>query len=304
MLDFNGEQRKIPDITNNISFYFRDLSRYSQNETGEKITDRLTGLPIMHDHIRSHLVDKFSKAVKEGRGWMMAVADVDDLKTANKKSRKVGDKLIVRGTEVVVNAFDPKFFSQDAEIFAVRPTHAADEVLLLAVNVTPEEIEMAKVHHKEIERPIYLEEDNFTSSISSCIYTSQDEKWRGAIRVHNKLLNEGAEHAYDFFKAIETLGEREVAVVKIQKERKRVLEKLHDQSSKVALETLIDMMEERAGDKRISRGTLRYCLQVVALEAIGIDTAKFEDLSLERMNDEFSKVFPGGNAKIDTSTDI
>lgn len=301
MSDFISEFRTMPAIKNNIPFYFRDISRYPNSETGEKTTDRLTGLPIMHDHIRSHLVDNFSKAVKEGKGWMMVVADADDLKTANKKSRKVGDKLIVRGTEVVVNAFDPKFFSQDAEIFAVRPTHAADEVLLLAVNVTPEEIETAKVHHKEIERPIYLEEDDFTSSISSRIYTSQDEKWRGAIRVHNKLLNEGAEHAYDFFKAIETLGEREVAVVKIKKELKRVLEivRSHSEASRLNIPALIEVIISKIGGKRVAPETLAYCFQLVALEAEGFDTTQLGvDLSPEKLKEEFDKIFSKGEITI------
>lgn len=275
------EVSKPPTSQNEISFYFRDLNRYPKNEKGERIVDRLTGIPLLHDHIRSHLMDKFSDAIKNGKGWLMLTADADNLKKINKRNgRSAGDELIIKSTSIITKAFDPSSFSKDAEIFAVRHGEGADEVFLLAVNVTPEEIQAARQQQGKLESPFPLEKSNLICSISSSIYTSEDEGLQGAIRVHRKLLNEGGGRVYDFYKALEKLEDRDIAFKKLQKELRHHEDLIAAGQADEALYLAeqIGTVAEDVGDGRVSSPALEYLLQVHALQGAQLKTDQIQEV--------------------------
>ncbi|QQG44265.1 MAG: hypothetical protein HYW86_05430 [Candidatus Roizmanbacteria bacterium] len=270
------EQKPVSqNILSNVPAKFKDLTRYTGDH--EKKADRLTGLPIFDGSVRYHIIGEFSDAIKKGEGWAIFSADLDDLKRANLISRSLGDDLIVAGTNDITQAFDPALLSPTAKIYAVRPTHAADEVIIFGAGLNQNDFEMIRNRQREIvQMKIDLKEDKkgdeqnkFTSTVSSCLLTSEDVDLQRAIEVNKRaLLNGEVRHTYAFFKGLINLTDKRIVKIKINKEMKRLREVIRSGKAEgIDFKMMIDSLTLALGNRRISEAALKEYSMFISVMA-------------------------------------
>ncbi|MDO9028421.1 MAG: hypothetical protein Q7U68_06135 [Candidatus Roizmanbacteria bacterium] len=132
-----------------------------------RTTDRLTGLPILNNETRNILVNDFSNAIKNNSRWVCLYADADQLKTANTKhGRGFGDVYIKWESALITQTINDLHFSEEMIIRVIRPTYAADEIIIWLFNLQEKDFEKTHKLQELISQQQRIDELDFTFSLS------------------------------------------------------------------------------------------------------------------------------------------
>lgn len=233
-----------------------------------RTTDRLTGLPILNNETRNILVNDFSNAIKNNSRWACLYADADQLKTANAKyGRGFGDVYIKWESSLVTHTIDNLHFSEGAIIRVVRPTHAADEIIIWFFDLQEEDLKETHKLQELISQQKRIDKLDFTFSLSSGLLMSDDKAIETNIQNTKKWLLENPEkHAFDLFQQVEDKLEEQAKVEKIARDLSRLpLPKLLEQNN---INALIGIMRKNLGGTRISEDLLELILKLQSIQTI------------------------------------
>lgn len=250
-----------------------NLSRFQKSDWLRpklKQADRLTGLPLLNNETRSVLVGELSQCVRNNQKWACINVDADQLKTANDRpglGRSFGDEYIKWGTTTAIDALEKASFSDNATIRLVRPTHAADEVIIWFFNLADEDMGKISNMQEILEKPLPLPELSFTFSLSSGLLTSEDLQIKESTdTTRGWLLSDPKAQAFDLFQQIEEKTDELTKVEKISKDLLRLpLNNLLQQQN---INTLITVMKNNLGGSRISEHLLELVLQLQSIHTI------------------------------------
>lgn len=250
-----------------------NLSRFQKSDwlpPKIKQTDRLTGLPLLNNETRSALVGELSQCVRNNQKWACLNIDADQLKTANDRpglGRSFGDEYIKWGATTTIDALEKTSFTDDTTVRLVRPTHAADEVIVWFFNLADEDMEKISNMQEILEKPLPLPELSFTFSLSSGLLTSEDPQIKELLdNTRGWLLSDPKGQAYDLFQQIEEKTDELTKIEKISKDLLKLpLEDLLQQQN---INALITVMKNNLGGSRISERLLELVLQLQSIHTI------------------------------------
>lgn len=235
-----------------------------------KQVDRLTNLPILNNETRNVLVGELSQCVKENKQWACLNTDADQLKTANDKpglGRDFGDEYIKWSAATVTEVLENASFSDEATIRIVRPSHAADEVIVWFFNLTDEDIKKIPKIQEQIEIPVPIPELSFTFSLSSGLLSSDDPSVKKSQDATQKwLLSDSKVQAFNLFQQIENITDELTKIAKISKDLSR--SPLKDLFQQENITALISVMKNNLGGSRISERLLEIILQLQSVHTI------------------------------------
>jgi GGDEF domain-containing protein len=257
----------------NKSPLLSNLSRFQKSDwlpPKLKQADRLTGLPLLNNETRNVLVGELSQCVRNNQKWACINIDADQLKTANDRhdlGRSFGDEYIKWEAVTVIDALEKTSFKDNTAVRLVRPTHAADEVIIWFFNLTDEDIKKISNMQEIIGKSLTLPELSFTFSLSSGLLTSEDLQIKKSLdTTRGWLLSDPKAQAYDLFQQIEEKTDELTKVEKISKDLLRLpLEDLLQQKN---ISALITVMKNNLGGSRISEHLLELVLQLQSIHTI------------------------------------
>lgn len=232
--------------------------------------DRLTGLPILNDETRTILVEEFSQCVKNSGKWACLNIDADQLKTANDRpelGRSFGDEYIKWEAATVTDALIKNPLANGTTVRVVRPTHAADEIIVWFFNLTDENMQKVRDIYELVGVPVSIPELNFTLSLSAGLLTSDDQVIKGSLSdTKQLLLSDPKAQPYELFQAVEDKTEELSKIEKIAKDLQRLpLEELIQQKN---ISALITVMKNNLGGSRISGHLLELILKLQSVQTI------------------------------------
>ncbi|MEK7109787.1 MAG: diguanylate cyclase [Patescibacteria group bacterium] len=233
-----------------------------------KQVDRLTGLPILNSETRNILVGELSQCIKNNAKWACLYMDADQLKTANDRhGRSFGDAYINWETTTTIDTLEKASLTDKTTVRMVRPSHAADEVIIWFFNLTDED--MQKIHkiQESVGTPVSIPELSFTFSLSAGLLTSDDYAIKDSLNNTQKyLLSDPKTQPFELFQVIEEKTEELAKVEKIAKDLHRLpLAELMQQKN---ISALITVMKNNLGGSRISEHLLELILKLQSIQTI------------------------------------
>lgn len=149
-----------------MAIKLRDLSRYPQGTERH----RLTELPINKDNVRTFLARKFTECIRQKKDWACIFSDLDQLKVINDNiDKKRGDEYIRWGGERIIQALESAQLSDQAEVFVVAASQAADENITFIFNPTKEDLEKLEAMKQKLGIPQENKDIPYNYSISSVL---------------------------------------------------------------------------------------------------------------------------------------
>lgn len=261
---------------------FQDLNWLSLES---RQVDRLTSLPLLNNETRKVLVGELSQCIKNNKKWACLNTDADQLKTANDRlelGRNFGDEYIKWGAATVTDALEKTSFSDGTIIRMVRPSHAADEVIVWFFNLTDEDIKKIPNIQESIEIPIPISELSFTFSLSSGLLSSNDHLVKESLDTTREWLSSKSKaQAFDLFQQIEERTDEITKMEKISKDLSRL--SLQDLLRQKNISALITVMKNNLGGSRISNHLLEIILQLQSISTIRLLHNKLDDQTYKKM---------------------
>lgn len=232
--------------------------------------DRLTGLPVLNDEVRNILIGELSQCVRNNGKWACINVDADLLKTANDKpelGRSFGDEYIRWETATVTDALIKIPFSDETTIRVIRPTRAADEIIVWFFNLSDEDMKKIPQVQKLIGISIPIPELSFNFSLSTGLLTSDDPTIKDSLVDSQQwLLSRPEAQAFKLFQRIEDKTGELAKIEKIAKDLYRLpLEELIKQEN---ISSLITIMKNNLGGSRISGHLLELILKLQSVQTI------------------------------------
>jgi GGDEF domain-containing protein len=193
-----------------------DYQKFGINPESVK-TDRLTGLPVESDEIRTALAKQLSECIKSGKGFACFYSDLDQLKTVNTRfGRKKGDMYLTWGADVVQKGLQSVIDANRTEVFPYKFAHTADEVGVWLFDVTPEDVERIKMVAHGLNEEA-RDDINHTPifSVSNAFISSHDPEIAPLLPFEKRRLSEDEEAlTYDVFNKILSLGDKRTMEIK------------------------------------------------------------------------------------------
>jgi GGDEF domain-containing protein len=233
--------------------------------------DRLTGLPIEDDTIRTEIAKKLDDSIKSGKNFACIYADVDNLKTANGISRTFGDEIIRSDAARVCSMLDGMNM-EEASLFVVRQTHAADETVVWVFDLTDEQLRELREKNNELNRQkanIETSPDqNFTISTTAAMVDSQTAQLQEGISATKQYLEEDdGRTSLNFLKDITEYVDNRAKMLKIAKDIARLPVEQLGEGEQTKTAKVIDILSKTLGGSRISEPLLRTILTITASSA-------------------------------------
>ncbi len=244
---------------------FKDVSWLP---AGARSVDNLTGLPILNNETRKVLIGEFSECIKNNGKWACINIDADQLKTANTKyGRSFGDEYINWEVAITTKAIEDATLSNTATVRVVRPTHAADEVIVWFFNLSEDDMQKMQKLQKSIGITVPIPDLSFTFSLSTGLLKSDDLSIQKSLsETQEWLKTDPNRSAFDFFQMIEDQTDEQAKLEKISKDLYRL--PLAELMKEQNISLLIEIMKKNLGGSRISGHLLELILKLQSIQTV------------------------------------
>lgn len=257
----------------NIREQFKNLP-LKEGKGGLQIQkDQLTGLVLENGIARQLVARELGKSVRKGTsGFFCLYTDVDNLKHANTShGRQFGDLLILNTAASVTQTLAELNLPKSVNIYVLRSTHAADEIIVWGFNLSAEQLEELEKKAGEIEAVKKSTEPLFNFSSTHALIRSNDLNWDDELeenyyKTKTWLKEDETRVPFELLQMIEEKADTITKQIKINKDINNLdIKTLIDTGG---LNKLVKILENDFGNKRISDSVLELICKIVSIQTV------------------------------------